>query len=354
MPLRKNRGALIKDGRLKPGLQRRRTLRKNREALIKDGRLKPGLQRRRTLRKNREALIKDGRLKPGLQRRRTLRKNREALIKDGRLKPGLQRRRTLRKNREALIKNGRLKPGLQRRRTLRKNREALIKNGRLKPGLQRRGPSRKNRGALTKNAHGPWRGNTRPDRRERRCGVAPHALRYQRGDPGCFRAEGPAVRPARARTRGKRARRRCVVVLREGAGWTVAVFWLFRFWVQISATVTPSAKRQRGPSLALRAWYRTSSQVPALVRCPARVLAGASRLVSHPETEEPIFSQAPNVVPRFRDAGASTKRFSTGLPLTSERHTNPNRKRGALAGASRLVSHPILNTNHAENRLVLG
>ena len=62
----------------------------------------------------------------------------------------------------------------------------------------------------------------------------------------------------------------------------------------------------------------------------------------------------PGPHPRLeRPVRASTKRFSTGLPLTSEWHTNPKRQRGPLAGALRLVSHPILNTNHAENRLVL-
>ena len=112
-----------------------------------------GRKRRRMrppLRKNRRALTKAGRLKPGLQPRGPLRKNRGALTKGGRLKPGLQRRGPLRKNRGALSKGGRLKPGLQPRGPLRKNRRALTKAGRLKPGLQPRGLLRKNRGALTK------------------------------------------------------------------------------------------------------------------------------------------------------------------------------------------------------------
>ena len=54
MPLRKNRGALTKLGRLKPGLQRCGPLRKNRGALTKNahdpwrGKMRPG--RRKTMR----------------------------------------------------------------------------------------------------------------------------------------------------------------------------------------------------------------------------------------------------------------------------------------------------------------
>ena len=259
-------------------------LRKNRGALIKNGRLKPGLQRRRTLRKNREALIKDGRLKPGLQRRRTLRKNREALIKNGRLKPGLQRRRTLRKNREALIKNGRLKPGLQRRRTLRKNREALIKNGRLKPGLQRRGPSRKNRGALTKNAHGPWRGNTRPDRRKDDAVLHPMHCVISAAIPGAF---GPKARrfaqPAHEPEGSEREDAASWFYVRAPVG-RLPFFgssvsgcrfrppshqarnasegprWRFALGIAPPPKSLPSCGAPPGSSLALRAWYRTQKR----------------------------------------------------------------------------------------------
>ena len=94
MPLRKNRGVLIKDGRLKPGLQRRGPLGKNRAALAKRNSRRESTRRSAAhapaggpksemmpLRKNRGVLIQDGRLKPGLQRCGPSRKNRFALPK---------------------------------------------------------------------------------------------------------------------------------------------------------------------------------------------------------------------------------------------------------------------------------
>ena len=209
-----------------------------------------------------------------------------------------------------------------------------------KPGLQRRGPSRKNRGALTKNAHGPWRGNTRPDRRERRCGVAPHALRYQRGDPGCFgpkarRFAQPAPNPREASE--------------DAASWfyvRAPVGRLPFFGSSVSGCrFRPPSHQARNASEGPRWRSRLVSHLlPS--PCPRAVPRQGPRwrfaLGIAPRNGRAHFSQAPNVVPRFRNAGASTKRFSTGLPLTSERHTNPNRKRGALAGACAWCRIPFL------------